>query len=147
MVTFSCEVCNESLAKKKLDQHTQRCYGAYFTCIDCSTTFNGNDYRQHTQCITEDEKYQKALFRPKKKNTQQQQQQQPKPKEQPKKVETPKEEPKKSKKEDKSKVTKPSLKEHKGKDLYKALKKFSKDEKKELLKRISIKDDGSLVLN
>lgn len=51
--------------KKKLDQHRQRCRDAYFTCIDCSTTFNGTDYRQHTQCITEDEKYQKALYRPK----------------------------------------------------------------------------------
>jgi cell growth-regulating nucleolar protein len=140
------KVCNESMLKKKADQHTQRCYGAYFTCIDCSTTFNGIEYRQHTQCITEDQKYQKALYRPKKKQPQQAPQQ--KKAEPESKVELKKEE-KKEKKEtpDKaSRVSKPSLKDHKGKDLYKALKKMSKDEKKDLLKRIVIKEDGSLDL-
>ena len=63
MVSFSCEVCNDTIIKKKLDLHTQRCYGAYFTCIDCSTTFEGTEYRKHTSCITEDEKYQKACTR------------------------------------------------------------------------------------
>lgn len=65
MVSFSCEVCNDTIIKKKLDQHTQRCYGAYFTCIDCSTTFEGTEYRKHTSCITEDEKYQKSLYKKK----------------------------------------------------------------------------------
>lgn len=140
--TKAIQVCNESMLKKKADQHTQRCYGAYFSCIDCSTTFNGADYRQHTSCITEDEKYQKALYRPKKKQQPQQKKEEPT-------VEAPKkEQPKKEKKGDKpSKVAKPSLVEHKGKDLYKALKNMSKDEKKELLKRITITSDGSLALN
>lgn len=69
MVSFSCEVCNDTVVKKKLDQHRQRCHGAYFTCIDCSTTFSGSDYRNHTQCISEAEKYEKALYRGKKGKT------------------------------------------------------------------------------
>ncbi|CUM65505.1 uncharacterized protein PRCAT00003150001 [Priceomyces carsonii] len=66
MVSFSCEVCNDTILKKKLDQHRQRCNGAYFTCIDCSTTFSGTDYKNHTSCITEAEKYEKGLHKPKK---------------------------------------------------------------------------------
>lgn len=66
MVSFSCEVCNDTVIKKKLDQHTQRCRGAYFTCIDCSTTFDGTAYRSHTQCISEAEKYEKGLYKGKK---------------------------------------------------------------------------------
>lgn len=140
------QVCNESLIKKKADQHTQRCYGAYFTCIDCSTTFNGADYRAHTQCITEDQKYQKALYRPKKK---QQDQGQNKSVPNVEAAPTPKAEQNTDVKKtvNASKVSKVSLKEHKGKDLYKALKKMSKDEKKDLLKRITISSDGSLELN
>lgn len=130
------------MLKKKADQHTQRCRGAYFTCIDCSTTFNGSDYRKHTQCITEDEKYQKALYRPKKKQPQQQaQQKQP----QQQKKDEPEESVKKNNTKT-DKVTKPSLKEYKGKDLYKALKKMTKDDKKSLLKKIIIKEDGTLEL-
>ncbi|KAF8451514.1 hypothetical protein BGX38DRAFT_1182540 [Terfezia claveryi] len=48
MVSFSCESCCDVLVKKKLDQHATRCHGAQFTCLDCSTTFEGMDYRQHT---------------------------------------------------------------------------------------------------
>ena len=66
MVSFSCEVCNDTIVKKKLDQHKQRCRGAYFSCIDCSTTFTGSDYRNHTLCISEAEKYEKALYKGKK---------------------------------------------------------------------------------
>lgn len=66
MVSFSCEVCNDTVIKKKLDQHAQRCYGAYYTCIDCLTTFQGTAYRQHTQCISEAEKYEGALYQGKK---------------------------------------------------------------------------------
>ncbi|AOA60400.1 hypothetical protein PP7435_CHR1-2500 [Komagataella phaffii CBS 7435] len=66
MVSFSCEVCNDTVIKKKLEQHTTVCYGAYFTCIDCSTTFEGNTFRSHSSCISESEKYEKGLFRGKK---------------------------------------------------------------------------------
>lgn len=67
MVSFSCEVCNDTVLKKRLSQHQGSCYGAYFTCIDCSTTFYNNDHVKHTSCISEAEKYEKALYKPKKK--------------------------------------------------------------------------------
>ncbi|KAJ3415692.1 hypothetical protein HDV05_004370 [Chytridiales sp. JEL 0842] len=73
MVTFVCEACQESLKKQKLDQHTYRCRYAQFTCVDCSKTFQGTEYRAHTSCISEAEKYQKALFKPKKGQQQKQQ--------------------------------------------------------------------------
>ncbi|TID29671.1 hypothetical protein CANINC_001790 [Pichia inconspicua] len=70
MVSFSCEVCNDTVVKKKLQQHQYQCRGSYFTCIDCSTTFYDNDHVKHTSCISEAEKYEKSLFKGKKKNAQ-----------------------------------------------------------------------------
>lgn len=35
------------------------------TCVDCSVTFYGDDYAAHTTCISEAEKYEKSLFKPK----------------------------------------------------------------------------------
>ncbi|KAK3382319.1 hypothetical protein B0T24DRAFT_515247 [Lasiosphaeria ovina] len=69
MVSFSCESCGDVLTKKKLDPHRTRCHGATFTCIDCMVYFPGTDYRTHTSCMTEDQKYQGALYRPKKAKT------------------------------------------------------------------------------
>ncbi|KAI4602758.1 hypothetical protein KJ359_007976 [Pestalotiopsis sp. 9143b] len=66
MVSFSCENCGDVLTKKKLDPHRNRCRGATFTCIDCMTYFPGAEYRSHTSCMTEEQKYQGALYRPKK---------------------------------------------------------------------------------
>ncbi|KAA8900820.1 hypothetical protein FN846DRAFT_752012, partial [Sphaerosporella brunnea] len=56
--------CNDVVKKPKLDQHKGRCRSATFTCIDCSTTFQGTNYRTHTSCISEEQKYQGALYRP-----------------------------------------------------------------------------------
>ncbi|WBW70881.1 nucleolar RNA-binding protein, LYAR-like protein, implicated in rRNA processing [Schizosaccharomyces osmophilus] len=67
MVSFCCEVCQDIIKKPKLDQHRSRCQGAYFTCIDCNTTFQGTDYRSHSSCMTEAQRYQKGLYRPTKK--------------------------------------------------------------------------------
>ncbi|KAK6843606.1 hypothetical protein PG990_004514 [Apiospora arundinis] len=66
MVSFSCESCGDVLTKKKLDPHRNRCYGATFTCIDCMVYFPGTEYRSHTTCMSEEQKYQGALYRPKK---------------------------------------------------------------------------------
>ncbi|RDA87307.1 hypothetical protein CP532_2622 [Ophiocordyceps camponoti-leonardi (nom. inval.)] len=66
MVSFSCEACGDVLAKKKLDLHRNRCHGATFTCLDCMVHFTGVEYRSHTSCITEDQKYQGALYKEKK---------------------------------------------------------------------------------
>ncbi|KAK4703839.1 cell growth-regulating nucleolar protein, partial [Phenoliferia sp. Uapishka_3] len=48
---------------QKLDQHAQRCRNAQFTCIDCNVDFYGTDYRAHTSCISEDQKYQKSVYK------------------------------------------------------------------------------------
>ncbi|KAJ8323752.1 hypothetical protein O5D80_007640 [Batrachochytrium dendrobatidis] len=64
MVSFSCEVCQETIKKPKLEQHYYRCPRAYYSCVDCSTTFQGTDYRAHTSCISEAEKYQKSVYKP-----------------------------------------------------------------------------------
>ncbi len=75
MVTFVCEVCQDSVKKPKLDQHRGRCPRAYFSCVDCSQTFQvigiffliqGSTYKAHTSCFTEDEKYQKTVYNGKK---------------------------------------------------------------------------------
>ncbi|KFA46662.1 hypothetical protein S40293_09561 [Stachybotrys chartarum IBT 40293] len=88
MVSFSSDfqACGDVLTKKKLDPHRNRCRGATFTCIDCMVHFPGFEYRTHTvskatflyagpyladaqlqSCMTEDQKYQGALY--KEKNT------------------------------------------------------------------------------
>lgn len=64
MVSFQCDGCGDVQTKKKLDSHWNRCR-APFTCIDCMTTFHGYDYRSHTSCMTEDQKYQGHLYREK----------------------------------------------------------------------------------
>ncbi|QDS67649.1 hypothetical protein FKW77_004695 [Venturia effusa] len=73
MVSFSCEACNDVLTKKKLDQHRNQCRGCTFTCLDCSVHFQGLDYRAHTSCISEAQKYQGALYKEKRKGPKQKQ--------------------------------------------------------------------------
>ncbi|KAJ5938158.1 hypothetical protein N7454_004500 [Penicillium verhagenii] len=65
MVSFQCEACGDVFTKKKLDPHRSQCRGATFSCIDCMVHFYGTDYRAHTSCITEDQKYQGALYKEK----------------------------------------------------------------------------------
>ena len=49
--------------KPKLDNHYSRCRTTV-TCVDCSTTFKGpKEYKGHTSCITEAQKYQKGLYK------------------------------------------------------------------------------------
>ena len=63
MVFFVCEGCNESLKKNKVDAHASRCRNCWaVTCVDCSKTFEGDDYRQHTACISEAEKYEGSCY-------------------------------------------------------------------------------------
>lgn len=59
MVSFVCEICQDVLKKNKVDSHCiGKCRNAWvFTCIDCNSTFEGFDYRNHNSCITEEEKY------------------------------------------------------------------------------------------
>ncbi|OAA78185.1 Zinc finger domain-containing protein, C2H2, LYAR-type [Akanthomyces lecanii RCEF 1005] len=77
MVSFSCEECGDIFTKKKLDPHRNRCHGATFTCIDCMVHFPGVQYRSHTSCMTEDQKYQGALYKDKSKKNNNNNQSQP----------------------------------------------------------------------
>ncbi|KAI0029887.1 LYAR-type C2HC zinc finger-domain-containing protein, partial [Vararia minispora EC-137] len=55
--------CNDVVKKPKLDAHWGKCHSP-FTCIDCNKTFNGPpQYKGHTSCISEAEKYQKSLYK------------------------------------------------------------------------------------
>ncbi|TAQ85196.1 hypothetical protein B7494_g6486 [Chlorociboria aeruginascens] len=67
MVSFQCEGCGDVFTKKKLDPHRNQCRDASFSCLDCMVHFEGTDYRSHTSCISEAQKYQGALYRPDKK--------------------------------------------------------------------------------
>ena len=63
MVFFVCEGCNETLKKNQVDKHAFRCRNCYaVTCVDCQQTFPGDTYTQHTECISEAEKYEGALY-------------------------------------------------------------------------------------
>lgn len=155
MVTFNCEVCNETVPKKQTEKHFYKCRDAYYTCIDCNKCFDDYDglYKKHTQCISEDQKYMGKLYQEKGKKTNQ-----------PKKVE--KAEEKKPSKENKEKhikadKNKDSEEENEknalkdilkpGESLYKILKeleknKKSKIDKKQLLKKIVVDKEGNLSI-
>lgn len=141
MVTFNCEVCNATVPKKNTEKHYSRCPDAYYTCIDCSKTFDdGYSYQKHTQCISEDEKYQKALYKGKK---QKQPNSKPQAKPEAKPVVKPEAPAKPAAVVKESKV--PKL--EKGHSLYKILKTVKdKDAKKQLLKRLVVSEQGHLVL-
>lgn len=61
MVFFTCNHCGESLKKPAVEKHYQwkACRGAppFLTCVDCLKDFRGEEFKAHTKCITEDEKY------------------------------------------------------------------------------------------
>ena len=57
MPSFTCDHCQETLKKAQLEKHAMKCRPPCFSCIDCYKTFRGNDYKAHTSCITEVEKY------------------------------------------------------------------------------------------
>ena len=63
---FHNEACVDVVKKPKLDSHYGRCKSS-FTCVDCSTTFsNPAQWKGHTSCVSEAEKYQKSLYKGKK---------------------------------------------------------------------------------
>lgn len=167
MVSFSCEVCNDTVVKKRLGQHQQRCNGSYFTCIDCNTTFYNNEHNAHTSCITEAQKYEKSLYKPKKKQANVEKPQVKKQESKPALKEEPIPE-KKEKKEKKEKVEKKEKKDKKDKkdkksshkihdllkvnkptSLKKALKSLSKSEQKEMMKMLKVTktSDNTITLH
>ncbi|GMM31112.1 hypothetical protein DAMA08_038570 [Martiniozyma asiatica (nom. inval.)] len=116
MVSFSCEVCNDTVLKKKLQQHQRQCRDAYFTCIDCSTTFYGNDHQKHTSCISEAEKYEKSLYKGPKK-----QQNSTKPNQTQNQNQNQKQKQNETKKVDTEQKSSPELKKEKKKIKYQGL--------------------------
>ena len=62
MVFFVCEACNETLKRNQVEKH--RCHSGY-TCVDCSRTFYGDEFKAHITCVTEAEKYEGSLFKKK----------------------------------------------------------------------------------
>lgn len=70
MVFFVCDGCQETLKKRKVEVHRGHCRGAYIvSCVDCSIRFEGDQYKAHTSCISEAEKYEKKLFQGKNKGS------------------------------------------------------------------------------
>lgn len=64
MVFFICDGCGESMKKAKVDAHAAKCRQCFsVSCVDCSQSFPGDDYRTHTTCISEAERYEKSIFR------------------------------------------------------------------------------------
>uniref|UniRef100_A0A3P9KJP5 Cell growth-regulating nucleolar protein n=1 Tax=Oryzias latipes TaxID=8090 RepID=A0A3P9KJP5_ORYLA len=58
MVFFTCNACGESLKKAQVDKHVNICRGCQvLSCIDCGKDFWDDDYKNHTKCISEDQKY------------------------------------------------------------------------------------------
>eukprot|EP00518_Triparma_eleuthera_P001195 CAMPEP_0182456666 /NCGR_PEP_ID=MMETSP1319-20130603/2454_1 /TAXON_ID=172717 /ORGANISM="Bolidomonas pacifica, Strain RCC208" /LENGTH=81 /DNA_ID=CAMNT_0024654973 /DNA_START=159 /DNA_END=401 /DNA_ORIENTATION=+ len=64
MVFFVCSGCNESCKKSSLSSHIRRCPSCTsVTCVDCNVTFYGDDWRSHTSCVTEAERYERTVYR------------------------------------------------------------------------------------
>ncbi|CAL8097343.1 unnamed protein product [Orchesella dallaii] len=56
MVFFTCDSCGNALKKSQVEQHMYSC-GKVVSCIDCLKEFRGNEFKAHTKCISEEEKY------------------------------------------------------------------------------------------
>ncbi|EDO48698.1 predicted protein [Nematostella vectensis] len=78
MVSFICNACGQSIRKNQVEKHYQTvCRNCeVLSCIDCGKDFHGDGYAGHTSCITEAEKYQGKLFKPKDKQNKGEQKQQ-----------------------------------------------------------------------
>jgi len=64
MLFFCCDGCGETFKKAKVDAHAAKCRECYaVSCVDCSQSFPGDDYRTHTSCISEAERYEKTIYR------------------------------------------------------------------------------------
>jgi len=64
MPSFSCDYCQVTLKKKAAENHLNSC-SSVVSCLDCGKSFDYDALKAHTQCISEAQKYQGKLFRPK----------------------------------------------------------------------------------
>eukprot|EP00794_Sanderia_malayensis_P005499 gene5498-6184_t len=69
MVAFICDACGQTIKKNKVEKHyLNECRNcSVLSCIDCGKDFHGDEYGSHNSCISEAEKYQGKLYRPKEK--------------------------------------------------------------------------------
>ena len=66
MVYFVCMACQETIKRTAVDKHCLRCRDCWeLCCIDCNKVFEGEAFRAHVTCISEAEKYQGKLYKPK----------------------------------------------------------------------------------
>ena len=66
MVFFICDSCGESVKRGMVPKHMAKCRSCHtLSCVDCLATFVGNEYLQHISCMSEAQRYQGALYRPK----------------------------------------------------------------------------------
>ena len=72
MVVFTCETCFAVLKKQQIDKHcVGKCRDAWgFTCVECGKTFEGYDYKDHNECMTEVQKYQGQFLEKKRREKQ-----------------------------------------------------------------------------
>ncbi|KAJ1835273.1 hypothetical protein LPJ63_001280 [Coemansia sp. RSA 2711] len=71
MVSFVCSTCQGTFKKSKLVMHAKRCRNATYACIDCGVDFVRETFREHSNCISEAEKHQGKLYKPKQDKSQQ----------------------------------------------------------------------------
>ncbi|CAF0726015.1 unnamed protein product [Adineta ricciae] len=59
MVVFHCGSCGEALKKNQVDKHIgSTCRRVQtISCIDCGKDFTRDSYKEHTKCVSEQEKY------------------------------------------------------------------------------------------
>lgn len=63
---FACGSCGDPLKKNQVEKHCQfKCKKCdVLSCIDCGKDFWGDSYKEHTKCISEEEKYSGKDFKP-----------------------------------------------------------------------------------
>jgi cell growth-regulating nucleolar protein len=62
MVYFTCASCGHNFKKNEIERHRFSCRSSMFTCIDCNKDFINDDYKMHTKCVTESERYESKSF-------------------------------------------------------------------------------------
>jgi len=58
------------MKKNKVEQHAWSCGNYSVSCVDCNVCFPENEYKEHNSCVSEAEKYQGKLYKPKFKRVQ-----------------------------------------------------------------------------
>lgn len=60
MVSFTCHRCQDVIKKPKVLTHASSCRTDTYSCVDCMQVFTLDTIKSHTQCISEEDKYQGA---------------------------------------------------------------------------------------